>query len=166
MIFTVCTDILIWKLCNPKGLLYLFLSLWFGYGLHPAAMHFIQEHFTVTDGQETFSYYGSLNPIFLNIGYHNEHHDFTKVSFDQVTQKVPWSKLPDVKKMAPEYYEPLSCHNSWFKVLYDFITNPQLGPQSRVGRTYETHKAGRRMILDVKKKCERTDSALNLAEDH
>lgn len=79
MAFTIVSDTLVVKYNGTRGLLYLFLSLWFGYGFHPAAMHFIQEHYTVTDGQETYSYYGGLNKWFLNIGYHNEHHDFTKV---------------------------------------------------------------------------------------
>ncbi|KAJ1565228.1 Sphingolipid delta(4)-desaturase DES1, partial [Nowakowskiella sp. JEL0078] len=77
-IWTISTDILIWKVCGARGLLYLFLSLWLGYGLHPGAAHFVQEHFTFFDGQETYSYYGGLNWFLLNIGYHNEHHDFTK----------------------------------------------------------------------------------------
>jgi sphingolipid delta-4 desaturase len=78
-IVIISTDILVYSVCGLRGLLYLFLSLWFGFGIHPAAAHFIQEHFTWVDGQETYSYYGSLNNLFLNIGYHNEHHDFTKV---------------------------------------------------------------------------------------
>ncbi|KAI9137787.1 fatty acid desaturase-domain-containing protein [Paraphysoderma sedebokerense] len=80
-IWTIFTDYLIYQYCGARGLFYVVLSLWFGYGIHPAAAHFIQEHYTFVDGQETYSYYGSLNVPFMNIGYHNEHHDFTKVSF-------------------------------------------------------------------------------------
>ena len=39
----------------------------------------------VFPGQETNDYYGWLNRIQLNIGYHNEHHDFPS---------VPWNRLP------------------------------------------------------------------------
>ncbi|KAJ3284092.1 hypothetical protein HK104_010111 [Borealophlyctis nickersoniae] len=138
-IFTISTDVMVWKICGPKGLLYLFLSLWLGYGLHPGAAHFIQEHFTFDDGQETYSYYGSLNKLFMNIGYHNEHHDFTK---------VPWSKLPDIRARAPEFYDTLKFHTSWVMVLVKFILNRDIGPQSRVGRDYEDHKKGRKMVVE------------------
>ncbi|CAG8764487.1 8118_t:CDS:2, partial [Racocetra fulgida] len=45
--------------------------------IHPVAARYIQEHYTFEDGQETYSCYGGLNKIFMNIGYHTEHHDFT-----------------------------------------------------------------------------------------
>lgn len=77
--FTLSTDFIIYYFCGIKALIFLLASLWIGYSIHPAAAHFIQEHYTYTSEQETYSYYGSLNWIFLNIGYHNEHHDFPKV---------------------------------------------------------------------------------------
>ena len=64
--FTITTDALIWYFCGLRGLIYLFISLWLGYGIHPAAAHFIQEHYTFDDGQETYSYYGILNFFFLS----------------------------------------------------------------------------------------------------
>src|SRR5574337_1367935 len=58
------------------ALLYLFLSSAFAIGLHPVGARWIQEHFLVfPGGQETFSYYGPLNALALNVGYHVEHHD-------------------------------------------------------------------------------------------
>ncbi|KAI8808228.1 fatty acid desaturase-domain-containing protein [Cladochytrium replicatum] len=136
-VWTITTDILVWTYCGPRGLLYLFLSLWFGYGIHPGAAHFIQEHFTFENGQETYSYYGDLNSLTMNIGYHNEHHDFTKVA---------WSKLPAIKSMAPEFYDSLAAHYSWTRCLWDFVWNPTMGPQSRVVRSNEDHTKGRKMV--------------------
>ncbi|CAO3676750.1 unnamed protein product [Umbelopsis ramanniana] len=140
--FTVCSDALIVKLAGWKGLGYLFLSLWFGYSLHPGAAHFVQEHYTFDDGQETYSYYGVLNIPFMNIGYHNEHHDF---------QKIPWSGLPALRSIAREYYDTLSYHTSWLYVHYKFITESTIGPQSRVYRTEKEHKEGRHMLKDMRK---------------
>ena len=138
IIFTLISDFIIYKFMGLKALIYLGASLWIGYSFHPAAAHFIQEHYTYASEQETYSYYGTLNWIFLNVGYHNEHHDFPK---------VPWSRLPLVKAMAPEFYEPLASHQSWYKVLWDFVTNPEIGPQSRCVRDHETYKTARKMII-------------------
>ncbi|KNE60598.1 hypothetical protein AMAG_05978 [Allomyces macrogynus ATCC 38327] len=141
-IWTISSDLAVFSLCGPRGLAYLALSLWFGYGLHPAAAHFIQEHYTWNGGQETYSYYGSLNGPFMNIGYHNEHHDFTK---------VPWSKLPAIRAIAPEFYDTIAYHTSWVRVIYEFVMKDELGPQSRLGRHFEDHKNGRATIQTVRK---------------
>eukprot|EP00929_Paragymnodinium_shiwhaense_P040599 TRINITY_DN21179_c0_g1_i1.p1 TRINITY_DN21179_c0_g1~~TRINITY_DN21179_c0_g1_i1.p1 ORF type:complete len:344 (+),score=40.78 TRINITY_DN21179_c0_g1_i1:97-1128(+) len=96
-----------------------------GMGLHPMAGHFIAEHYTFIKGQETYSYYGPLNWLSFNVGYHNEHHDFPF---------VPGSRLPAVRAMAPEYYDTLPCHTSWVQVIWRYITDPTVGPYSRVMR--------------------------------
>ncbi|GES76959.1 sphingolipid delta(4)-desaturase DES1-like [Rhizophagus clarus] len=109
---------------------------------HPAAAHFIQEHYTFDDGQETYSYYGILNKFLMNIGYHNEHHDFTR---------IPWTKLPEVRQIASEYYDHLAYHTSWLMVHWNFVTQRQFGPQSRVKRSIQDHRKGRKMLGVLKK---------------
>jgi len=110
---------------GPKALIYLCLSSFLGSGLHPVAGHFIAEHYVWIKEQETYSYYGPLNLVCFNVGYHNEHHDFPR---------IPGSRLPQLKKMAPEYYDNLPCHSSWAKVIFDYIMDPTVGPFSRVKR--------------------------------
>jgi sphingolipid delta-4 desaturase len=113
---------------RPTGslaLLYLFLSSFFALGLHPMGGRWIQEHYLVRPEQETNSYYGPLNKLCFNMGYHNEHHDF---------MKVPWSRLPQVRALAPEYYNSLFYWSSWLACLKRFIFDPQASFFDRIIR--------------------------------
>lgn len=107
---------------GTKSLLYLLIGTLLGLGLHPLAGHFFSEHYLYTKGQATTSYYGPLNFFIYNLGYHVEHHDFPY---------IPCSRLPELKRIAAEFYDDLPYHTSWVKVLWDFITNPQMGPYAR-----------------------------------
>ena len=121
----VATDALVFWLFGWQGLLYLLLSTIFGLGLHPVGARWIQEHYTVVEGQETYSYYGPLNRVAFNIGYHNEHHDLPAVG---------WRHLPKIKALAPEFYEPLHAHRSWTALLVRFITDREMSLFSRITR--------------------------------
>ena len=74
----------IFFLISPAALGYLFASFFFSVGAHPLGARWIQEHYVLFPGQETNDYYGPLNRFQMNIGYHNEHHDFPS---------VPWNRL-------------------------------------------------------------------------
>ena len=121
----IAIDALIAFYISPVCVGYLVISTLLGMGFHPVAGHFISEHYVFTPGYETYSYYGSLNYICWNVGYHNEHHDFPR---------VPGWKLPLVKKIAPEYYDNLPHYQSWTGVLYKYLTDPTIGPFSRMVR--------------------------------
>lgn len=118
-------DALVFYFFGIKVLFYLVGGSVLAMGCHPVAGHFISEHYMFNKGFETYSYYGPLNWLTFNVGYHNEHHDFPY---------VPHSKLPDVRKLAPEYYDNLPHHQSWVRVIYDFITDPSIGPYARMRR--------------------------------
>ena len=119
-------DLAILYFFGVNALLYLFASFWFSVGLHPVGARWIQEHFTFDASQETYDYYGILNIVALNIGYHNEHHDFPE---------VPWMRLPALKRMAPEFYDDLKTHKSWAKLFFSFIFDPRYTLYSRVDRS-------------------------------
>lgn len=107
------------------GIAYLLLATFFGHSLHPVAAHFIHEHYVFQPGQETYSYYGPLNWVTFNVGYHNEHHDFMNVA--------GW-RLPELHQALSPYYAGLRSHRSWTYVLWLFVTNSRLGFDSRIVR--------------------------------
>ncbi len=119
-VMAVCVYFMSWY-----GLFYLLLSLVFAGGLHPTSGHFIAEHYVFDEGQETYSYYGPLNLVTYNVGYHNEHHDFPY---------IPGKRLPELRKLAPEYYENLKSYDSYLKVIYRFISDKSITLFSRTKR--------------------------------
>jgi sphingolipid delta-4 desaturase len=125
LVVQVAFDALVWIALGPRALVYFALSLFFSIGLHPLGARWIQEHFALAPGQETYSYYGPLNKLSFNAGYHNEHHDIVN---------VPWSRLPEIRRRAPEFYDCLDAHQSWTKLLIAFIRNRQVTLFSRVVR--------------------------------
>ena len=119
-------DVLVIIFLGPISFLYLVFSFFFSIGFHPLGARWIQEHYLVAPPQETYSYYGPLNIVALNVGYHNEHHDF---------QSIPWNNLPKVKSTAPEFYDNLVYHKSWFKLWLKFLFDSNLSLFSRMVRT-------------------------------
>jgi sphingolipid delta-4 desaturase len=110
---------------GPKAIVFLLISFFFSVGLHPLGARWIQEHY-LTDGlQETHSYYGVLNTVAFNVGYHNEHHDFPS---------IPWNKLPQIREGAPSFYNTLFYHTSWTRLLFRFLFDKEISLYSRVVR--------------------------------
>jgi len=114
-----------WFLFGFGPLIYLALSAHMAGSWHPVASHFIAEHYSFKGDDETFSYYGPLNYLTFNVGYHNEHHDFPTVA---------WSRLPALHEMAKEEYGQLPHHVSWTKVLTEFVSNDKYNLFNRVKR--------------------------------
>ena len=105
---------------------YLLVSALLAVGLHPLGARWIQEHYVFAPGQETYSYYGPLNAVAFNIGYHNEHHDL---------MTIPWSRLPRVRASAPEFYDHLHAHRSWTRLLLTFLGDSNVTLFNRIVRT-------------------------------
>ncbi|XP_074110383.1 delta4-sphingolipid-FADS-like protein ifc [Cotesia typhae] len=127
LVIQLIFDAIVWYFLGGKVLVYLIMGGVMAMGLHPVAGHFISEHYMYKKGYETYSYYGPLNLITFNVGYHNEHHDFPA---------VPGSRLPEVRRIASEFYDNLPHHNSWTAVIYDFIMDPEIGPYARIKRKH------------------------------
>ena len=115
-----------WLWLGPKAIVFLLASFFFSVGLHPLGARWIQEHYlTHSKDQETYSYYGVLNTVAFNVGYHNEHHDFPS---------VPWNRLPQIRAGAPNFYNTLFYHKSWTKLFFRFLFDKEISLYSRIVR--------------------------------
>jgi sphingolipid delta-4 desaturase len=121
----VVFDVAVLYFWGLKSLAYMFCGNILGGGIHPMAGHLIAEHYTFAKGQETYSYYGPLNKLTYNVGYHNEHHDFPQ---------IPHSRLYRLREIAPEYYNDLAFHTSWTWIIWKFLSDPEVGPWTRTKR--------------------------------
>jgi sphingolipid delta-4 desaturase len=116
----------LWIFFGPKAFFFMLISFFFSVGLHPLGARWVQEHYlTLDENQETYSYYGPLNTIAFNVGYHNEHHDFPS---------VPWNKLPQLKTEAPAFYDTLLSHRSWTKLFLRFLFDKNISLYARTVR--------------------------------
>jgi sphingolipid delta-4 desaturase len=119
-------DLAIVWILGPGALVYLVLSTLFGLGLHPLGARWIQEHFVLEPGQETYSCYSRAgNLLAFNVGYHVEHHDFMNVA---------WVRLPRIRKVAPDRYQALASYSSWTGLLRRFLVDRRLSACSRLVR--------------------------------
>eukprot|EP00049_Salpingoeca_infusionum_P017921 m.354964 g.354964 ORF g.354964 m.354964 type:complete len:361 (-) comp17145_c0_seq1:366-1448(-) len=125
LIIIALFDLFIYANCGWRGTVYTVCGTLLGMGLHPVAGHFIAEHYVFEPGYETYSYYGILNIFAFNVGYHNEHHDFPN---------IPGSRLPQLKKIAAEFYDGLPQYDSWTQVIIDFITSKNVCQYDRIKR--------------------------------
>ncbi|KAG8631856.1 hypothetical protein KVT40_000996 [Elsinoe batatas] len=152
-------DFVMYKSFGAQTIKYFIFSSFLAGSLHPCAGHFIAEHYVFDrDGierkyneqvrkansstkealksvpvPETFSYYGPLNYLTYNVGLHNEHHDFPA---------IPWTRLPELNRIAHEFYDDLPCHKSWVGVIWQFIRDEQVGLWCRVKRAEGGRKVG------------------------
>jgi sphingolipid 4-desaturase/C4-monooxygenase len=132
LLVQLCFDWVIFHWFGAKSLAYFPISSLIVMGLHPIAGHYISEHYVIAPPQETYSYYGPLNALTFNVGYHNEHHDFPYIA---------GANLPKLRALAPEYYESLVHYKSWTKALWDYITRDDLCATSRVKRAQNVRVA-------------------------
>lgn len=116
-------NLLVFSLVGIKGVCFLLLSNIFALGLNPLGARWIQEHFRLVPNQETYSYYGWVNKLVFNAGYHVEHHDM---------MRIPWMRLPEIREVAPEFYGQLHSYRSWTRLLFRFLFDSKIDLKRRV----------------------------------
>jgi sphingolipid delta-4 desaturase len=67
------------------------------------------------------------------VGYHNEHHDFPS---------IPWTRLPALRALAPEFYDNIPSHPSWPMVIVNFIRDKEVGLFARAKRLAKKGSTG------------------------
>lgn len=122
-------DYLLYSYFGIWPVVYLLLSTFFAGSITPVGVsgHFLAEHY-VFDGEgedETWSYYGPLNYLTYNVGYHREHHVFPNIA---------WRNLPKVREIASDYFDKLPECKSWHGVIWRFIFDDNITPFCRVKR--------------------------------
>ncbi len=101
------TAVLLW-LVGGKGICFLAVSGLLAFGPHPLGARRLSEHFAMRADQPTVSYYGPLNRVSFDVGYHVEHHDFPAIA---------WPRLRALRKLAAEEYGGLFAFQSWTRLL-------------------------------------------------
>jgi sphingolipid delta-4 desaturase len=112
----------VWWLLGWHAIAYLLLSTYFAVGPHPAGAHILQEHIAFDGGDGMASYYGPINVLSLNLGFHLEHHDMPMIA--------GW-RLPALHRAAPEFYDTHYRHKSRITGLLRFVFDPGIGLNSR-----------------------------------
>jgi sphingolipid delta-4 desaturase len=85
-------------------------------------------------GSGMASYYGPINLVSVNLGYHLEHHDMPGVS--------GW-RLPTLRRAAPEFYNSHFRHRSRLVGLWKFVSDKTIALDSRPIRDLAPTAAGR-----------------------
>ena len=120
---TCCCALAVLLLLGWPSLLYLAFSVYFAVGLHPTGAHALQEHIHFAGhSYATASYYGPINALSLNHGYHLEHHDFSG---------IPGPRLPKLRRLAPEFYDGRFAHPSRLATLWQFVFDRRVTLASR-----------------------------------
>jgi sphingolipid delta-4 desaturase len=108
----LAADAAIVAVAGWRPLMYLLLSSLLAFGPHVLGARRLSEHLTLRRGQPSNSYYGSLNRVTFDVGYHVEHHDFPA---------VPWRRLRRLHAIARESYEGLASVASWSALIARYV---------------------------------------------
>jgi sphingolipid delta-4 desaturase len=108
----VLADAAVVAAAGLRPLAFLILSALVAFGPHVLGARRVSEHLTLRRGQPTNSYYGPLNLVAFDVGYHVEHHDFPA---------VPWRRLRGIHAVAHDHYERLAVVPSWAQLIAAYL---------------------------------------------
>jgi sphingolipid 4-desaturase/C4-monooxygenase len=124
----LAADVTIGLLAGWRPLVYLLLSSLVAFGPHVLGARRVSEHLTIRRGQPTNSYYGPLNRLAFDVGYHVEHHDFPA---------VPWRRLRRLHRVARDDYESLATVASWSALIAAYFVDPRYSVAQYTGLSSE-----------------------------
>src|SRR5208282_360879 len=116
VIACVLVDAAIVATSGVRPLAYLLFTGLVAFGPHVVGARRVAEHLTIRRGQPTNSYYGVLNRLSFDVGYHVEHHDFSA---------IPWRRLRRLHSMARGHYERLAVVESWSTLIAVYFLDPR-----------------------------------------
>jgi sphingolipid delta-4 desaturase len=131
----VAADAVLVAAAGFRPLAYLVVSGLLAFGPHVLGARRIAEHLTLRRGQPTNSYYGLLNRVSFDVGYHVEHHDFPAVA---------WRRMRLLRATAREHYDALATVPSWSRLVAAYFLDHRYGVQQYVGASDEYLEEARR----------------------
>ncbi len=129
----LATDALLVATFGLRPLLFLLLSGLLAFGPHVLGARRVSEHLTLRRGQPTNSYYGPLNRLTFDVGYHVEHHDFPG---------IPWRRLRRLHAEARDHYDRLAAVGSWTSLMVAYFLDPRYGVGQYTGVSSEFLEEG------------------------
>jgi sphingolipid delta-4 desaturase len=124
----VAADGLIFWAGGLHALLYVVVSSLLAFGPHVFGARRVSEHLTMRRGQPTNSYYGVLNYLAFDVGYHVEHHDFPS---------VPWRRLRALNAIARRHYDGLAFIRSWSRLMAHYFFDERFSVAQYTGMSDE-----------------------------
>jgi sphingolipid 4-desaturase/C4-monooxygenase len=111
-----------------RPLAFLLVSSLVAFGPHVLGARRVAEHLTIRRGQPTNSYYGPLNHVSFDVGYHVEHHDFPAVA---------WRHMRTLRATAREHYDGLATVTSWSHLIVAYFLDPRFSVAQYTGVSTE-----------------------------
>jgi sphingolipid delta-4 desaturase len=124
----VVADAALVAAAGVRPLAYLLLSGLLAFGPHVLGARRVAEHLTLRPGQPTNSYYGPLNHVSFDVGYHVEHHDFPA---------IPWRRVRRLRALASAHYDGLATVPSWSHLIVAYFFDARFSVAQYTGLSTE-----------------------------